>query len=171
MVDESAVKESLSNWCGSMNHRTMPRYLGHFDFNFIGTLQVDRDASGNVVTLMLSKGAPNRRGSGPFCRFKLPGARPEAGVYAIFVGRGLRYIGKTGNLVHRFGELGYGEIVSRQSGEAASSTNRKVNMRVFQAAVARETIEVWFHSCPDSEETRRSRERQLIREYQPLWNG
>ncbi len=152
--------------------RTGPetRPLAGRDFWLVGALQIRRTAIGLLDEYAYDL-APdvkiNAHGTGPYCSFGLPVAPKATGVYAIFVGGDLCYIGECQDLAGRFSARGYGEIHPRNCHHDGQTTNCKINARVLEAAKIGQTARVWF--CPSDE--RKTLETELIAHFSPPWNG
>jgi len=146
------------------------RTIGDLDFWLVGQLQLRRTPQGRLVEYMHnipSSVRQNAYAAGPFCHFSLPQAPRAEGVYAIFVGGELVYIGEAEDLMSRFSATGYGQISPRNLHHDGQGTNCKLNSRVLAAAKDGKTTEVWFHSTTE----RKVIEARLIREADPPWNG
>lgn len=139
-------------------------------FWLVGTPELRRTAEG-VLEEYVRALDPGIRGNphadGPFCRLYLGGAPRSSGVYVVFEGVRLRYVGECQDLSERFGPRGYGEIHQRNCHADGQSTNCKLNARVLAAHKRGRPVTVWFHPCDD----RHAVERALISEYSPDWNG
>ncbi len=83
-------------------------------------------------------------GQGPFCKFKVPAALQQAGVYAISVDGCVKYIGECENLTVRF-NMGYGNISPRNCFDGGQQTNCRINALVYQSSVKGQEIDLWFH--------------------------
>ncbi len=147
--------------------------IGDYAFDFIATIEPERDGCGRVVRRMPQaryrneRNLPlNKHGSGPFCRFRIPSRLSPPGVYALTVGGVVKYVGECRSLSRRF-NMGYGNISPRNCYLGGQNTNCKVNSMILQEADRGETIELWFH------ETTRHKiaERELLRGFNPAWNG
>ena len=150
--------------------RADTRSLAGHDFWMVGTLQIRRTAEGLLDEYTHQLGPTvrmNPHGAGPFCHMGLPAAPSAAGVYAVFVGGELCYLGECQDLARRFGPQGYGQIHSRSCHDDGQSTNCKINAQVLEAAKIGLKARVWF--CPSAE--RNLLESELISEFSPPWNG
>jgi hypothetical protein len=146
------------------------RSLVGSDFWLVGALHLRRTANGfldECAHELPPAARANVHGAGPFCFFGLPAAPKAAGVYAIFVGGDLCYIGECQDLAGRFSARGYGAIHPRNCHHDGQSTNCKINARVLGAAKTGKTARVWF--CPSDE--RKTLESHLIAHFSPSWNG
>src|SRR6266487_2311184 len=99
------------------------RNFAEYPFDYVCTIEPERDRMGRVIQLMPqtryrnARGLNlNRYGRGPFCHFQIPRDLNSAGVYAVLVDGALRYIGecvewsqrsRRGGLSFRFNN-GYG---------------------------------------------------------------
>ncbi|MBL3601271.1 MAG: GIY-YIG nuclease family protein [gamma proteobacterium endosymbiont of Lamellibrachia anaximandri] len=108
----------------------------------------------------------NKYGTGPFCRFDVPGASPEEGVYAITLDGSIAYIGESENFSRRWGSAGYGAIQPRNCFVGGQSTNCRVNRLILQSVENGKVVELWFLASHD----RKSIEANLIRFFHPDWN-
>ena len=108
----------------------------------------------------------NRHGTGPFCRFAVPGLTEAAGVYAITVARRLVYVGIATNLRRRWGPSGYAQIQPRNCFKGGQSTNCKVNHAILAATQDRLAIDLWIHRTGHP----RPLEERLIDALAPPWN-
>lgn len=109
----------------------------------------------------------NRHGQGPFCRFSVSGLPATSGVYAVTVGRILKYVGIANDLRQRWGPQGYARIHPKNCYVGGQSTNCKVNNRILRAAKEGSKVELWIHETPDP----RLLEERLIDELDPPWNA
>jgi hypothetical protein len=142
---------------------------GH-EFWFVGTLSLRRSATGQLVEyshVLDDDVRLNAHAAGPFCYFSLPQAPRSAGVYAIYVGGDLKYIGECEDVAGRFSSTGYGTISPRNCHKDGQSTNCKLNSRVLAAAKRGQVTEIWFHLT----DQRKCVESDLIARLSPPWNG
>jgi hypothetical protein len=148
----------------------MLRDFGGRQFAFIGSVSHDRDEVGSIreYSHVLPPGIRvNRHATGPFCKFNLPEAPATAGVYAITVGKELKYIGECQSLSARFGPAGYGEISERNCHRDGQSTNCKINALILKTIKMGGRVDVWFLRMA----RRESVERELLDSIDPPWNG
>ena len=103
-------------------------------------------------------------GAGPFCDFVVADLPPTSGVYSIFLGASLKYVGRARNLKKRFYD--YGHIAPRKCYRNGQSTNVAMNKRVREALRAGETISVFVHETADYVVL----EAAMIAALQPPWN-
>jgi hypothetical protein len=145
------------------------------EFDAVGFLVLDRDPEGAALEFMPQaryanvKGKRlNPHGTGPFCRFRLPGAASVAGVYILTEDDSPVYVGICEHLANRWGLMGYGSISPINCFVGGQSTNCKINSRVLVGDRLGRRYEVWFAS---KTEGRRAVEIGLIRDLRPPWNG
>ncbi|MCP3867758.1 MAG: GIY-YIG nuclease family protein [Gammaproteobacteria bacterium] len=168
-------QHSFSSTSLQTENRSSASYLEHLpeEFQFICVIEPVRNSQGslekfwphqryeNVHGLSL-----NKYGAGPFCRFDVPNARLEEGVYAVTLDGGVVYIGESKNLSSRWGSAGYGAIQPRNCFEGGQSTNCKVNNLILQSVESGKVVELWFLAIRD----RKGVEANLIRLFHPDWN-
>jgi hypothetical protein len=145
--------------------------ISDLPFAFVGPIQPDRDARGNIITFMPQANyvnSENRRlhqyGGGPFCKFRLHTDCGE-GVYAFVVERDVAYVGECEDLASRFNS-GYGNISPRNCFEGGQPTNCRVNALVLRHSASGQDITLWFHPTANRKEV----EAQLLRAVAPPWN-
>ena len=152
-----------------------PQTLHLLDFVFMhaDVIEPDRGDDGAPLEFMpqsryrLAETTPlNRYGKGPFCRFKVKGLPPTAGVYALTVNRTVVYVGKTQHLAQRWGPRGYSTISPRNCYVGGQSTNCKVNTRILLSTRQGQQIDLWIYEIHDAGPV----EAVLIREPKPPWN-
>ena len=145
------------------------------DFSFIHAevIEPDRGADGMPIEFMPQSRSPwagkkslNPYGKGPFCRFKVKGLPPTAGVYALTIEGAVAYVGKAQHLAQRWGPQGYGSISPRNCYVGGQSTNCKVNNRILLSTRQGQRINLWIYETHDAG----SVEATLIREINPPWN-
>lgn len=143
-------------------------------FNFVSTIEPDRDEEGNVHQFLPQARYRNPRGlrlhqhgAGPFCRFRIRPDLPLAGVYIIAVDDEIVYLGECQNLSARFNARGYGTISPRNCFQGGQSTNCRVNNLILKNAKQGRKTQLWFHQTSD----RKFIEPELIRQLQPRWNS
>jgi hypothetical protein len=147
---------------------------GH-EFRLVGPLNPDRDDRGVPVEFMPQAAYAkadstrlNPHGAGPFCRLRIAGGWHEAGVYAVVVGDGVRYIGICDDLSERWGPRGYGAIHPRNCYIGGQPTNCKINAAILREVKSGAEPALFFAAIGDD---RRLAEAQLIRDLIPPWNG
>jgi hypothetical protein len=151
----------------------MHRTFAELDFELVGRIDPERDASGQPISLMpqsryakASTTPLNPHGSGPFCRFAIAAGDRRSGVYVLTVNGAPVYAGKCTNLARRWGPMGYGGISPKNCFVGGQSTNCKVNHRVYAHSLRGDELELWFHhGDPDALEPR------LIVSLGPAWNA
>ncbi len=107
----------------------------------------------------------NKYGQGPFCRFRIPSHRHQAGVYAIIVDSVVSYIGECENLSNRY-NMGYGNISPRNCFVGGQETNCRVNTLIYRASTEGRQITLWFLKT----EAFKSVEQELRALLMPEWN-
>ena len=140
-------------------------------FENVGSLHPTRRADGTVATdrpqLRYAKAGAtplHQYGDGAFCIFCLPEAPKEPGVYAIWIGDEIMYVGEAESLKQRF--YSYGHISPRNCYEGGRQTNCRINKLIFDSLQSGQSVEVWFHACGD----RRQFEADLLNTFRPRWN-
>ena len=139
-------------------------------FWLVGSLQLRRTPMGQLVEYshVIPDGIrANAHANGPFCYFSLSHAPRSFGVYVIFVGGQLKYVGEREDLAGRFSSTGYGQISPRNLHHDGQSTNCKLNSRILVATKLGQVTEIWFHPTDE----RKRVESRLIVELSPDWNG
>lgn len=151
---------------------TTPRSFGHYPFRYVCSIQPERDAAGHIRQYMPQSQYKNleslplhKHGRGPFCRFRIPRAFSEEGVYILVVDELPHYIGECVNLSSRF-NMGYGQISPRNCYERGQPTNCKINHFVLQNTNRGSQIALWFHQTS----SRKVIEDELIGRLKPFWN-
>jgi hypothetical protein len=109
----------------------------------------------------------NRYADESFCRFDLPEATAQAGVYIITANDEEKYIGECRNLSNRFGRGQYGYISNRNCHADGQSTNCKINSLILKSGKANERVDVWFFRTSH----RKQVEKDLQVNHNPPWNG
>jgi hypothetical protein len=146
------------------------RPIGGFKFWHVGSLQLQRTPAGELFEYRHQTRGDirlNRFAEGPFCNFSLPAAPHARGVYAVFVGGVLKYIGECVDLAKRFGSTGYGRISPRNLHRDGQTTNCKLNSWVLAAARQGMVTSVWFCATDENKVL----ESELISALSPPWNG
>jgi hypothetical protein len=90
----------------------------------------------------------NRYGAGPFCKFVIPRTFRQSGVYLIFAGDDLKYVGECANLSARF-NAGYGNISPKNCFKGGQETNCRLNNLIYAATTSGKPLALWFHATPD----------------------
>lgn len=81
----------------------------------------------------------NKYGTGPFCKFKIPGRFQMSGVYVLTVDGAPQYVGECANLSARF-NAGYGNI---------SPKNCFKGGLLYMALLAGQRMSLWFFQTHD----------------------
>ncbi|MDR0875131.1 MAG: GIY-YIG nuclease family protein [Clostridiales Family XIII bacterium] len=153
----------------------LPKKLGQYQFQFVTEIQPERNPNTGEVRKyrphMLYEKANESEilyyGKGPFCKFVIPNSWSNlAGVYAIFSGDNLLYIGQTVDFAKRF-NAGYGNISPRNCYAGGQSTNCKINNLILQEILTGANIYLYFHQSDDYDAV----ERMLIADFTPPFNG
>ncbi len=148
--------------------------LEGFQFHYIQELVPERDECGKIKEFMpqsrYDKSATTRLnayGNGPFCRFSIHSKwAGYSGVYSLFSGNDLLYIGLCVDLYKRF-NMGYGNISPRNCYEAGQATNCKINKMILTQYHNRNKVSLYFHRTDDYKLI----ESLLIRTLKPPYNG
>ena len=144
--------------------------LAGSEFWLVGSPAIERSEGGRLFeyTHVVPAGQQtNPFAAGPFCKFVLPGAPSEAGVYAILVGDRLKYIGRCIDLQSAFGKSGCGGIGPSNIRKNGQSTNCKLNSRILELAKRGIAVHVWFHGTADFVGVKR----KLVAVLAPPWSG
>jgi hypothetical protein len=107
----------------------------------------------------------NKYGEGSFCKFQIPKTYRNSGVYVLKSNEGVRYVGECVNLSARF-NIGYGTISPRNCFKGGQETNCRLNMLIYLAAQAQDSISLWFFQTADY----KALEARLRSELNPPWN-
>lgn len=151
------------------------RGISDYPFTWVCDIEPARDESGAVLAFFPQSRYENARGiplhkygAGPFCEFRVPAGLLSSGVYAIFAGSDLKYIGRCGEngLSWRFGSSQYGKIQPRNCFVGGQEPNCRINNLIYQTASNNISINLWFFDTPDYA----SVEDELIRCFRPSWN-
>lgn len=126
-----------------------------FEFAFVGNIQPMLSVDGAINAHMPQsryanvRGDPlNRYGAGPFCKFVIPRTYRQSGVYLVFAGDDLKYVGECANLSARF-NAGYGNISPKNCFKGGQETNCRLNNLIYVATTGGEALTLWFHPTPD----------------------
>jgi hypothetical protein len=103
-------------------------------------------------------------GEGPYCKFVVPELPSAPGVYAVFIGGSLKYVGKAEDLKRRFHH--YGNISPRNCYLGGRATNIRLNKLIRTAIRSGVDVEIFIHSTAECS----TLEEQMILELQPPWN-
>lgn len=151
------------------------RKLGGLDFAFVQSLTPDRDAAGSIMEFnpqgdysKANVSRLNAHGHGTFCKFRIVAQQDlerQGGVYALFVGESVRYIGECEDLASQF-NTGFGTISPANCYVGGQSTNCKIKRRVLETSKAGGHVDLYFHAAPDRKEIKR----RLIVSDKPPWN-
>lgn len=122
-----------------------------YNFAFVADI-APRRLSNDVVEALLpqsryanARGDPlNNYGAGPFCKFVIPRTYRQSGVYLIFAGDDLKYVGECANLSARF-NAGYGNISPKNCFKGGQETNCRLNNLIYVAVTSGEALTLWFH--------------------------
>ncbi len=107
----------------------------------------------------------HKYGDGEFCKVLVPSVPASEGVYAVFAGDDLAYIGEAVNLRKRWYD--YGQISPRKCYAGGQETNCRINKLILEANRRSTMMTLWFHRT-----TLRERiEQELRRRFQPPWNA
>jgi hypothetical protein len=154
-----------------MNPET--RQWGGFSFSRVAALDPKRGPDGAPLEFMpqdryakASTSILNAYGVGPFCKFSIPWALKDAGVYVITLDDRPVYVGECVRLGQRF-NMGYGTIQPKNCYVGGQPTNCKVNAKVLAEARAGRVPILWFMQTDD----RHRVESSLISALHPAWNG
>lgn len=93
--------------------------IGEYEFSHIADIEPMREPDGTVRPFLPQSRYANalniplnQYGTGPFCKFKIPGHYRTSGVYVLTIDGEIRYVGECANLSARF-NAGYGNISPR----------------------------------------------------------
>lgn len=140
-------------------------------FNKVCDIEPERDSFGRIFEYRPQGDYINplaklhRYGDGSFCRFRIPSEERRAGVYLIYSGDSLMYVGEADDLVKRFNQ-GYGGIAPRACYKGGQETNCRVNKLIMGEVGAGRKLTLYFHEADD----RLRLESELIDSYHPPWN-
>lgn len=137
-----------------------------YKFNFITTLDVERDNNGIKTFKPASKENLNKYGEGPFCYIKIGNEfKSVSGVYLWVIDKKIIYVGQAINFKNRF-KMGYASICERNCQTDGQSTNCKMNNLVYNYYKDGKTIDIYFMETPDYDKV----ERELICKLNPPLN-
>lgn len=110
----------------------------------------------------------NKHGDERYTTFSIkdPEILRGKGLYAYYVGDGLRYIGRCRDTMKKRINQGYGKIHPKNCYIDGQSTNCHLNAKITEA---REAVSLWF--CPlDSDDEICAAETLLLSRHCPIWN-
>ena len=145
-----------------------------FEFDFIQELNPECGSDGSIKQFMPqsryenhNNSRLNAHGKGPFCKFTI-GSKGVGcrGVYALFSGEELLYIGLCDDLNRRF-NMGYGNISLKNCFVGGQSTNCKINSLVLSRYLYGKKVMMYFYETDNHEQV----ERTLIQVLNPPYNG
>ncbi len=149
-----------------------PKLIGPYSFDFVGPIEPVRVGAGAVFAYRpqarYAKSGQtklHKYGDEEFCKVLVPGLPAFEGVYAVFSGHDLAYIGEAVSLSKRWYD--YGQISPRKCYLGGQETNCRVNKLILQAARRGTTMTLWFHGT----NMRKAIEKELRRQFQPPWNA
>jgi hypothetical protein len=152
----------------------LQRQFGQWTFTHVGTIEPARSPNGTVAEFMpqaryakANTTKLNPHGTGPFCRFVVPGAPHRSGVYVLTADDNVMYIGKAQDLAQRWGQSGYGTIQPKNCYSGGQSTNCKINAAVLRSTKASQRLDLFFLDTED----RHAIEVRLIAAFHTPWNG
>ncbi len=133
----------------------------------------EKNENGDIYTYNPTIGYANPKGlelnpygDRLFCNIKLKELPKTAGVYAIVVDGGVKYIGQTKNLLDRWGVSNYGHIPRGVCYKTGQTTNCHVNSEILNASQLGANVELYFYETLEH----RKLEKALMRIYKPEWN-
>jgi hypothetical protein len=148
------------------------RKIGGYDFQFICTIEPEKEPNGRVLTFlpqnrfMNKKVVPlNKYGNGPFCKFKIQRNLHYPGVYALMIEREVLYIGECVDLSSRY-NMGYGNISPRNCFVGGQETNCRINNLILQQILVGSIISLWFLNTSNHKDI----ESQIRALLLPSWN-
>ena len=123
-----------------------------FRFEFVQELEPERDETGKIKEFRPQSHYKNKatcklhdHGKGSFCEFTVcPTCKGRSGVYALFCGEKLLYVGKCIDLYKRF-RNGYGHIAPKNCYKGGRSTNCRVNKMILEECGKGKRITCFFH--------------------------
>ena len=129
--------------------------IGGYAFTYICDIEPERNEDGTLRAFAPqhrysnAKGlALHKYGTGPFCKFKIPGNITKSGVYAFVVNDRVKYVGECENLTKRF-NMGYGSISPRSCYRGGRETNCRINTLLFRSMSEGLKVALWFHETYD----------------------
>jgi len=146
--------------------------LGPYSFEFVGFIEPARDGNGAIRAhrpqaryAKARQTKLHKYGDGEFCKVLVPGLPASEGVYAVFAGQDLAYIGEAVNLRKRWYD--YGQISPRKCYVGGQETNCRVNKLILQTAQRTTIVTLWFHET----NMRKRIEQELRDRFRPPWNA
>jgi len=140
-------------------------------FRRVCEIEPERDPSGKIVEYMPQgdykdqSAKLHQHGDGSFCRFRVPLEETSGGIYLIYSGDYLVYVGEAENLAKRFNQ-GYGYIAPRACYEGGQQTNCRVNKLLLDELKGGRRVALYFHETGE----RLRLEAELIASKNPPWN-
>lgn len=141
-------------------------------FVFVSTVKPKLEPDGSIWThepqARYAKAASSKHhayGNGAFCKFILPGATDDKGVYLMVSENQIMYVGETVELKRRF-NAGYGNISPRNCFVGGQPTNCRINKLILNLLLDDQQVEIWFCACEDHVKL----ERRLKVSISPPWN-
>jgi hypothetical protein len=134
-------------------------------------LEPERDPSGKIIEFKPQgdyedqSAELHQYGEGSFCRFRVPSEETSGGVYLIYSGDNLVYVGEAENLAKRLNQ-GYGYIAPRACYVGGQQTNCRVNKLILDEMKGGRRFALYFHETSD----RLRLEAELIASNNPPWN-
>ncbi len=155
-----------------MDSPVSTRSVGQYTFSLVCPIQPITDVLGRIEKFSPHSRFKNSKnlslhayGSGPFCRFRIPGNMRYEGVYVLTLDDQVQYVGECLNLASRY-NAGYGNISPRNCYQGGQMTNCRVNHLIYEAAQVGHRIALWFFETPN----RKTVEAELIQALRPDWN-
>ena len=148
------------------------RTWGKYNFEWAAQIRPETDDRGAVQPFQPHLAYANPQnlalhpyGEGPFCKFRIPSNRHDAGVYLLLANDTPVYIGECNNLATRFNH-GYGAISPRDCYMGGRPAQCRINNLIYTALKARQNVEVWFCKTPNH----RAIAAELSKVLRPSWN-
>ena len=149
----------------------MKRKFGEYDFEYVGEIEPERDARGDIVEHRPGAGQReqlHKYGLGPFCRFRIAQGWRLGGVYVIEC-KGLAcYVGECQSLAGVWNSIGNISLaaVRRTGGQQTHCMN---NNLIFEEAKLGVNVNLWFYAIEDKNK-RKAVKSQLMQKCNPSWN-
>lgn len=148
------------------------RTWGKYNFEWAAQIRPETDDRGAVQPFQPHLAYANPQslalhpfGEGPFCKFRIPSNRDDAGVYLLLANDTPVYIGECTNLATRFNH-GYGAISPRDCYTGGRPAQCRINHLIYTALKARQNVEVWFCKTP----SHRTIAAELLKTLRTPWN-